>query len=90
MQAGSRESQQERQRQWPHQQGHSITVPDQEEQTVHDVVTSQQSRQVHSDEAGLMSSQKATSVAQDQSQRGTIPGTGRHRPTCSLSLGSHP
>lgn len=45
MQAGSRESQQDRQRQWPHQQGHSIAVPDQEEQTVHDVVTSQKSRQ---------------------------------------------
>lgn len=44
MQAGSRESQQDRQKQWPYQQGHSITVPDQEEQTVHEMVTSQQSR----------------------------------------------
>lgn len=37
-----------------------------------------------------MSRQKAALMAQDQSRGGTVSDTGRHRPTCSLSLGSHP
>jgi len=64
--------------------GHGSLVPE--------VVTSRQSRAPHQSLWWSRSDIKPEShvAAQDQSWRGAIPGPGRRRPTCSLSLGRHP